>query len=194
MGFFDELKKLTRPYDDDDDDFFGSASDDQPAGEPEEQPRSARRSSFFSDPEEAAPESVGIPAAPPRAKPAFRIPKREQRRLADEADAAEAQAQRGGRAAPANAKPQMSMASPTRFEDGARLADSLLAGRTVLLNLENAGKVDARRLLDFMSGAAYALQGYVKRVSGSIYLVVPNGEEVTEADAMNQMENSGVYF
>ena len=35
MGFFDELKKLTRPYDDDDDDFFGSASDDQPAGEPE---------------------------------------------------------------------------------------------------------------------------------------------------------------
>ena len=60
MGFFDELKKLTRPYDDDDDDFFGSASDDQPAGEPEEQPRSARRSSFFSDPEEAAPESVGV--------------------------------------------------------------------------------------------------------------------------------------
>lgn len=193
MGFFDELKKLTRPYDDDDDDFFGSASDDQPAGEPEEQPRSARRSSFFSDPEEAAPESVGIPAAPPRAKPAFRIPKRELRRQADAADAAEDSA-RVNRAAPANAKPQMFMATPTRFEDGAKLADSLLAGRTVLLNLENAGKVDARRLLDFMSGAAYALQGYVKRVSGSIYLVVPNGEEVTEADAMNQVENSGVYF
>ena len=109
MGFFDELKKLTRPYDDDDDDFFGSASDDQPAGEPEEQPRSARRSSFFSDPEEAEPESVGIPAAPPRAKPAFRIPKRELRRQADAADAAEDSA-RANRAAPANAKPQMFMA------------------------------------------------------------------------------------
>ena len=135
----------------------------------------------------------GIPAAP-RAKPAFRIPRREQRRQADAADAAEAQAQRAGRVAPANAKPQMSMATPATFEDGARLADSLLEGRTILLNLEKANKVDARRLLDFMSGAAYALQGYVRRVSGSIYLVVPNGEEVTDSDAMNQMESSGVFF
>ena len=192
MGFLDELKKLTHPYDDDDDDFFGSASDDQPASEQEET-TSERRASFFSTPEEAEPESYGIPAAP-RAKPAFRIPRREQRRQADAADAAEAQAQRAGRVAPANAKPQMSMATPTRFEDGARLADSLLEGRTILLNLEKANKVDARRLLDFMSGAAYALQGYVRRVSGSIYLVVPNGEEVTDSDAMNQMESSGVFF
>ena len=188
MGFLDELKKLTHPYDDDDDDFFGSASDDQPASEQEET-KSERRASFFSTPEEAEPESYGIPAAP-RAKPAFRIPKRELRRQADAA----AQAQRAGRVAPANAKPQMSMATPTRFEDGARLADSLLEGRTILLNLEKANKVDARRLLDFMSGAAYALQGYVRRVSGSIYLVVPNGEEVTDSDAMNQMESSGVFF
>ena len=191
MGFFDELKKLTRPYDDDDDDFFGSAEDDKP--ESGNEGKAERRSSFFSDAEESAPESVGIPAAP-RAKPAFRIPRREQRRQADAADAAEAQAQRAGRVAPANAKPQMSMATPTRFEDGARLADSLLEGRTILLNLEKANKVDARRLLDFMSGAAYALQGYVRRVSGSIYLVVPNGEEVTDSDAMNQMESSGVFF
>ena len=115
------------------------------------------------------------------------------RRQADAADAAEAAAS-VRRAAPANAKPQMFMASPTRFVEGAKLADSLLEGKTVLLNLENAGKVDARRLLDFMSGAAYAMQGYVKRVSGSIYLVVPNGEEVTEADAVSQMESSGVFF
>ena len=191
MGFLDELKKLTHPYDDDDDDFFGSASDDQPASEQEET-KSERRASFFSTPEEAEPESYGIPAAP-RAKPAFRIPKRELRRQADAADAAEAAAS-VRRAAPANAKPQMFMASPTRFVEGAKLADILLEGKTVLLNLENAGKVDARRLLDFMSGAAYAMQGYVKRVSGSIYLVVPNGEEVTEADAVSQMESSGVFF
>ena len=95
MGFLDELKKLTHPYDDDDDDFFGSASDDQPASEQEET-KSERRASFFSTPEEAEPESYGIPAAP-RAKPAFRIPRREQRRQADAADAAEAQAQRAGR-------------------------------------------------------------------------------------------------
>ena len=190
MGFFDELKKLTRPYDDDDDDFFGSAEDDKP--ESGNEGKAERRSSFFSDAEESAPESVGIPAAP-RAKPAFRIPKRELRRQADAADAAEAAAS-VRRAAPANAKPQMFMASPTRFVEGAKLADSLLEGKTVLLNLENAGKVEGRRLLDFMSGAAYAMQGYVKRVSGSIYLVVPNGEEVTEADAVSQMESSGVFF
>ena len=193
MGFFSELKKLTHPYDDEDDDFFGSASDDRPSQETEQAAAPERRSSFFSSPEEAAPESVGIPSAP-RNRPAFRIPKRELRRQADAADAEEARGARSGRAAPAQAKPQMSMASPARFEDGAKLADRLLEGNTILLNLEKAGKVDARRLLDFMSGAAYALQGYVKRVSGSIYLVVPNGEEVTEADAVSQMESSGLYL
>ena len=187
MGFFDELKKLTRPYDDDD--FFGSESDEPAA---EEETRTERRGSFFTRGDEAEPEAVGIPAAP-KSRPAFRISKRELRRQADAADAAEAQA-RPGRAAPVQAKPRVSMAEPVRFEDGARLADDLLEGKTILLNLEKAGKVDSRRLLDFMSGAAYALQGYVRRVSGSIYLVVPNGEEVTDADAMSQMENSGLYL
>lgn len=192
MGFLSELKKLAHPYDEDDDDFFGSASDDQPEEEQNTAAAPERRSSFFSTPDEAAPESVGIPSGP-KTRPAFRIPKRELRRQADAADAAEASA-RTRRAAPAQGKPQMSMAAPVRFEEGARLADELLEGHTILLNLEKAGKVDARRLLDFMSGAAYAIQGYVKRVSGSIYLVVPNGGDVAEADAMNQMENNGVYF
>ena len=62
MGFLDELKKLTHPYDENDDDFFGSASDDEPAVE-EEEARTSRRSGFFSDPDEAEPESVGIPSA-----------------------------------------------------------------------------------------------------------------------------------
>ena len=188
MGFFDELKKLTRPYDDDD--FFGSESDEPAA---EEETRTERRGSFFTRGDEAEPEAVGIPAAP-KSRPAFRISKRELRRQADAADAAEAKAERSGRAAPAPGKTRMSMASPTRFEDGARLADNLRAGRTMLLNLENAGKVDYRRLLDFMSGAAYVLDGYVKRVSGNIYLVVPNGEDVNDADAMSEVESSGLYL
>ena len=58
MGFLDELKKLTHPYDDDDDDFFGSASDDQPSSE-EGAGAAERRSSFFPSGEEAAPESYG---------------------------------------------------------------------------------------------------------------------------------------
>ena len=189
MGVFDTLKKLSHPYDDADDDFFGSAADEASV----EEERPARRGSFFSDPEETAGDTVGIPAAP-KSRPAFRISKRELRRQADAADAAEAKAERSGRAAPAPGKTRMSMASPTRFEDGARLADNLRAGRTMLLNLENAGKVDYRRLLDFMSGAAYVLDGYVKRVSGNIYLVVPNGEDVSDADAMSEVESSGLYL
>lgn len=191
MGFLSELKKLTHPYDEDDDSFFGSASDEA-EGEQASQEQPQRRSSFFSTPEEAEPESVGIPSAP-KVRGGFRIPRRELRRQADELDAKEEASVRSGRVAPANAKPQMSMASPKSFDDAAKLADSLLAGKTILLNLDGAGKVDSRRLLDFLSGAAYAIQGYVKRVSGGIYLVVPNGEEVTE-DAFSQMENTGIYF
>ena len=194
MGFLDELKKLTHPYDENDDDFFGSASDDEPAVE-EEEARTSRRSSFFSDPDEAEPESVGIPSAP-RVKPKIRIPKRELRRQADAADAEEAKVQRAGRAAPANANAngQPYVSAPMKFEDGGALANTLATGRTVILNLENTNKVDARRLLDFMSGAAFVLGGYVKRISGTVFSVLPDGDEGREADALSQVETSGQYF
>ena len=192
MGFLDEFKKLTHPYDDEDDDFFGSAADAQPDEERQTE-RQERRSSFFSGPEEAAPDSYGIPAAP-KSRPAFRIPRRELRRQADAADAAEAQARPGPGRSRARRNPGCPWQSPSGLRTARGWPTTWLEGKTILLNLEKAGKVDSRRLLDFMSGAAYALQGYVRRVSGSIYLVVPNGEEVTDADAMSQMENSGLYL
>ena len=183
--FLAKMKDTARSMDDDS--FFGSDAD---SVEPETaQPQ--KLGSFFADADvEEAP--VSEQSAP--RKGAFRIPKRELRRRADELDAEEDRQKLSGRAAPAKAKTRMSMASPKKFVEGAALANELLAGNTILLNLDQAPKVDARRLLDFMSGAAYVMQGYVKRVSGNVYLVVPNGEDVSENDALSQIENSGVFL
>ena len=192
MGFLDELKKLTHPYDDDDDDFFGSASDDQPSTE-EGAGAAERRSSF------------SRAARRPRRRAMAYRPRRARSRPSEYRSGSSAvwptkpTPPKRRRSAAAGPLPRTrSPRCPWHLRLVSRTAPAwrtaFWRGKTILLNLEKASKVDARRLLDFMSGAAYALQGYVKRVSGSIYLVVPNGEEVTEADAMSQMETGGVFF
>ena len=54
-----------------------------------------------------------------------------------------------------------------------RIADSFAGGRTIVLDLGSADKVTARRVIDFLSGVAYALGGTLSRISGGIYLVTP---------------------
>ena len=92
------------------------------------------------------------------------------------------------------AKSSVIIYSPKTYNDAQPLVMQLIQHKHVIIKLDKVEKRIGQRILDFMSGAAYALQGYVRRVSGSIYLVVPNGEEVTDSDAMNQMESSGVFF
>ena len=63
----------------------------------------------------------------------------------------------------------------------------------VVLNLENTDRNIARRLVDFLSGCAYAVDGKIKKVAASAYLLTPYNVEIV-GDLVEELENNGVYF
>ncbi len=66
---------------------------------------------------------------------------------------------------------QVVLVKPSQFEEGMNIADQLSGGRVVILNLDAAARDVARRLLDFVSGAAYARNCEVERVANNTYLI-----------------------
>ena len=70
---------------------------------------------------------------------------------------------------PSTANPHT--ASPTIFEEAPRIGDRLKAGQPVIMNLQNAERSNRRRLLDFASGACYALGGRMERVADQVFLI-----------------------
>lgn len=67
--------------------------------------------------------------------------------------------------------------NPERFDEASAIADHLNANRIVVLNLEATPRETARRLIDFLGGAAYARDGLLKRVATNIYLITPYNVE-----------------
>lgn len=62
---------------------------------------------------------------------------------------------------------------PNSMEDSREITETLLSGRTVILNLEGLDLEDAQRIIDFISGAAFAIEGNLQKISNSIFLVTP---------------------
>ena len=85
------------------------------------------------------------------------------------------------------------MVKPERFDEATVVADHLNAKRTVVLNLEAADKELARRLLDFLSGVAYANDGQIKRVANSTFMITPFNVDLM-GELLDELESSGVYF
>ena len=88
---------------------------------------------------------------------------------------------------------QVVLVKPERFEDASTIADQLNAKRTVVLNLESTGKEVSRRLIDFLSGVAYANNGQIKRVATSTFIITPYNVEIM-GDLIDELENNGVFF
>ena len=88
---------------------------------------------------------------------------------------------------------QVVLVKPERFEDASTIADQLNAKRTVVLNLESTGKEVSRRLIDFLSGVAYASNGQIKRVATSTFIITPYNVDIM-GDLIDELENNGVFF
>ena len=88
---------------------------------------------------------------------------------------------------------QVVLVKPERFEDASTIADQLNAKRTVVLNLESTGKEVSRRLIDFLSGVAYAINGQIKRVATSTFIITPYNVDIM-GDLIDELENNGVFF
>lgn len=88
---------------------------------------------------------------------------------------------------------QVMLVKPERFEDARTIAEHLNQKRTVVLNLESASKELSRRLLDFLSGVAFANNGEVKRVANSTFIITPYNVDIM-GDLLDELESNGVFF
>ena len=88
---------------------------------------------------------------------------------------------------------QVVLVKPERFENAAEIADHLRERRTVVLNLEQTNKDIARRLIDFLSGVAYAKEGKIKKVAVNTYIITPYNVDLL-GDLIDELENNGLYF
>lgn len=94
----------------------------------------------------------------------------------------------------ATAQLQVVLFKPENFGEETRaVADELLKMHTVVLNLEETNKDTSRRIIDFLSGVAYANGGKIKRVSTCTYIITPYNVDLTGDEVMDELENNGVY-
>lgn len=89
---------------------------------------------------------------------------------------------------------EMKVVKPDRFEMVADIADLLLAGNTVLLNLEETNKETTRRLIDFMTGVAYAIKGDLRRIANNTYVVTPNNVRVSDSEEISAIAADGEVY
>ena len=81
-------------------------------------------------------------------------------------------------------RPAVVLFRPTSFNDATKAADDLRDKKAVIVNLENVDKAISRRVIDFLSGCAYALDGSVNKIALATYLFCPHNMEV-----MGDLEN-----
>ena len=176
MGFMDELKKLARPYAEDDDDF-------EDEFELEERPRASRAST----------------AARPAPRTSSYDDVLEDLNAGSSRSAAPASTSRreSGNSKVLNihttTQMQVVLVKPDRFDNVSDIAEHLRSKHAVVLNLEATNKDVARRLVDFLSGCAYALDGKIKKIAISTYIITPYNMDII-GDLLDELESSGVYL
>ncbi|MBQ0124940.1 MAG: cell division protein SepF [Clostridiales bacterium] len=74
---------------------------------------------------------------------------------------------------------ELKVVKPERYDNVTQIADHLLNHRTVVLNLEATNRETARRILDFLSGVAYSIDGQLKRVANNTFVITPCNVDVS---------------
>jgi cell division inhibitor SepF len=167
MGLLDELKKLTRPYSGDEYDDFSEEYPEAPAETRGSAPETQKKYAAAAERRNPFSEYESHAASPARRDKVVNI---------------------GGAA-----QAQLILIKPERFETAAEIADHLRERRAVIMNLEQTNKDAARRLIDFLSGVAYALDGKIKKAAANTYIITPYNVDVL-GDLIDEIENSSLYM
>ena len=151
MSFWDNVKKFAQPYSDEDYDDYEDEDLDSFEDEAQDTAPRGRRTSPFA----AQDTNAGYTAAAP-ASSGF-----------------------GGQVLNMNSgKQEVVLFHAKAFDDAAKAADELRRKKAVILNMENVDKALTRRVVDFLSGSVYALDGSVKKIAQSTYLFCPHNMDV----------------
>jgi cell division inhibitor SepF len=87
---------------------------------------------------------------------------------------------------------QVVLAEPSSYEEVQGIADNLKNRRPVIVNLEKTNAELSRRVIDFMSGTTYALNGNMQKVGQAIFLFVPNNVDITN-ELKEQVKEKGIF-
>lgn len=74
---------------------------------------------------------------------------------------------------------ELKVVKPENFASVGQIADHLINRRTVVLNLESTSKDTARRIIDFLNGVAYTLDGQIKAVANNTYVITPSHVDIS---------------
>ena len=88
-----------------------------------------------------------------------------------------------------NQSVKMVISQPTTFEQSEEICSLLKEKKSVIVNLEYVNKDVARRIVDFISGGVYALDGHIQKISNSIFLIAPTNYEITNEMAREEIKS-----
>ncbi|MDY4755852.1 MAG: cell division protein SepF [Candidatus Faecousia sp.] len=177
MSFWDNVKKFTQPYADDDYDDYDEEEEESADqyDEPEERParRPSRRTSAPAPAPAPAEEpseedDFGFGAAPLMSSPSSNL----------SGSGFSGQVLNMNSSASVSNKQEVVLFRPNTFNDTSKAADDLRSRKAVIVNMENVDKAMARRVVDFLSGCVYALDGDVKKIAQSAYLFCPHNMDI----------------
>ncbi len=158
MSFWDNVKKFAQPYADDDYDDYDDEEMEEFEDEVEQPaPRTARRTpSFTSSVSNDSASDYSAPVSAPSVSSGF-----------------------SGQVLNMNSgKQEVVLFHAKAFDDAAKAASELRSKRAIILNMENVDKALTRRVVDFLSGCVYALDGQVKKIAQSTYLFCPHSMDI----------------
>lgn len=95
---------------------------------------------------------------------------------------------------PNNSGLQVVLVKPDRFDEVTTIADHLNEGKTVVLNLEESAREVSRRIVDFLSGVAYANGGNMRKVAKNTFIIVARGVDVMGELLPEEFEDGKIYF
>ena len=124
-------------------------------------------------------------------------PVKEPKRKAVEPKAEAPRVVNGGKSKTVSFTPsqmQVVLVKPVRYDEVASIADHLNEKKTVVLNLEIVDRDLSRRIVDFLSGATYALRGNIRKVSKGTFLIVPHGVDMMGEVMLEDFEESNMYL
>lgn len=158
MGVFDGFLNMMRLGPDDDDDFYDDGYED----EVEEKAKPARSASKSSAPEFTEPETAS-----------------EGRRSKEKPQSKITPMRSSSRRAQTTGGMEVCVIKPTSFDESREITETLLANRTVVLNVEGLDVDIAQRIIDFSSGSCFAINGNLQKISNYIFIITPESVDIS---------------
>lgn len=168
MSFWDNVKKFAQPYSDEDYDDYDDENLDGFEDEAQESAPRTRRTSPFAASTQETESSYS-------------------------ASSSSSSGFSGQVVSMGSGKQEVVLFHAKTFDDAAKAADELRRKKAIILNMENVDKALTRRVVDFLSGSVYALDGSVKKIAQSTYLFCPHNMDVV-GDLENVPGEVGSYI